>query len=304
MRVSIIIATHRRPDSLRALLKSLAPQLRPDDHQVLIAENGSPAPSPLPPLPLIPIHIYDPAPGKCRVQNQAIEVADSPIIAFLDDDLIVAPGYLEGIERFFDDHKEFAAMKGRVVPARDPVATAGELAPYLDLPLVDHGDSVTEVHGMIGANMAIRAEIFKRLGGFDERLGPGAAGHEEETEMSARICRAGERIGYSPAASVIHDVDPARADRARFIRIARERGYCRTIHERHRLPAVMIDVLIARARLTIALMAGATVPRRAREEKRYAIASGMLDGVRSIAHRGALSRRPATPVINPRRPFR
>ena len=35
--------------------------------------------------------------------------------------------------------------------------------------------------------MAFRATALARVGLFDERLGPGAAGHEEETEMSARL---------------------------------------------------------------------------------------------------------------------
>jgi GT2 family glycosyltransferase len=269
---------------LRALLGSLAPQLRPGDHQLIVAENGSTAPSPLPPLPIIPIHIYDPIPGKCRVQNQAIEIATSPTIAFLDDDLIVTPRYLEGVERFFDEHPQFAAMKGRILPALDPVVVAGERAPYLDLPLVDYGDKVAEVHGMIGANMAIRANLFRRLGSFDERLGPGAAGHEEETEMSARIRRAAERIGYCPTAAVIHEVDPARADRTRFLNVARERGYCRTIHERHSMIQVSINLLIARARLAIARLAGAASARIAREEKRLSIARGMMEGVRHKAY--------------------
>ena len=53
------------------------------------------------------------------------------------------------------------------------------------------------------------------MGPFDERLGPGACGHEEETEMSQRLRRAGFRIGYAPKALVYHEVDGiARESRA------------------------------------------------------------------------------------------
>ena len=91
-----------------------------------------------------------------------------------------------------------------------PCEKVGALAPFLDLPLVDHGDAVTEVRGVLGANMAFRSSALRQVGPFDERLGPGAGGHEEETEMSQRLRRRGFRIGYAPDALVLHEVDPGR----------------------------------------------------------------------------------------------
>ena len=118
---------------------------------------------------------------------------------------------------------------------------------YLDLPIADHGDEVIEVRGVLGANMAFRADAIEQVGPFDERLGPGAGGHEEETEMSQRLRRAGFRIGYAPKAMVYHEVDPARANRERFIRIARERGRCRMLHEKHSAVEVISKNAIAMA---------------------------------------------------------
>ncbi len=290
MKLSIIIATHARPDALERLLGSLAPQLggtaSEASHEILVAENGTPAPSMLsttaPPLE----HLHDPRPGKCRIQNVAIRHAAGDIIVCLDDDLVAAPNYLAEVERFFTEHPGFAAMKGRILPAEDPTAKVGpEAAAWLDLPIVDHGEEVIEVRGVLGANMAFRATALARVGLFDERLGPGAAGHEEETEMSARLARAGFRIGYAPRALVYHDVDPSRADRARFLRIARERGRCRMIHESHRAFPVIADNAIAALRVWTARLAGAGPQRLAREERRLAVARGMLDGLRSNGFR-------------------
>jgi GT2 family glycosyltransferase len=197
----------------------------------------------------------------------------------LDDDVVATPDYVDAVQRFFDDHPQFAAMKGRIQPADDPSTIAGPMAPYLDLPIVDHGEEVTEVRGVLGANMAFRASAMRLVGGFDERLGPGAAGHEEETEFSQRLRRAGLRIGYAPRALVLHEVDPARAIRARFIRVARERGYCRTLHEHHSQREVMIRVALAAIRLAFAHAFSASVVRIAREERRLAVAQGMRDGL-------------------------
>ena len=290
LRLSVIIATHARPDALARLLESLAPQIAgvqsESPREILVAENGTPLPSILPRTGPPLEHLHDSRPGKCRIQNAAIRQAKGEIIVCLDDDLVAAPHYLDEVERFFAEHPQFAAMKGRILPAEDPAAKVGvEAAPWLDLPIVDHGDEVIEVRGVLGASMAFRASALARVGLFDERLGPGACGHEEETEMPARLARAGFRIGYAPRALVYHDVDAARADRGRFLRIARERGRCRMIHESHRGLAVLLDNAIAALRVWMARLAGAGPERLAREERRLAVAQGMLDGLRSRSAR-------------------
>ena len=279
MKTSVIIATHNRPDSLRQLVASLAPELASGARELIIAENGTPAPMQLG-LEGAPLkHLHEPRAGKCRIQNRAIAQTSGEILVFLDDDLVVTPGYLAAVEQFFDTHREFAAMKGRILPAEDPEKKVGPMAVYLDLPIADHGEEVIEVRGVLGANMAFRSAAIRQVGPFDERLGPGAGGHEEETEMSQRLRRAGFRIGYEPKALVYHEVDPARANRERFIRIARERGRCRMLHEKHSAADVILKNAIAMTRLRIAQLTGADLARVALEERRLAIARGMFDGL-------------------------
>jgi GT2 family glycosyltransferase len=279
LKTSVIVATHDRPGSLRRLIASLAPELATGSREILIAENGTPAPTALS-LEGAPLkHLHDPRAGKCRIQNRAIAEATGELLVFLDDDLVVAPGYLAAVEDFFDTHREFAAMKGRILAAEDPERKVGPMAVYLDLPIADHGDEVIEVRGVLGANMAFRADALKQVGSFDERLGPGAGGHEEETEMSQRLRRAGFRIGYAPKALVYHEVDATRANRERFIRIARERGRCRMLHEKHSAVDVIAKNAIAMTRLRFAQLTGAGLPRIAREERRLAVARGMFDGL-------------------------
>jgi GT2 family glycosyltransferase len=280
VKTSVIIATHDRAPQLANLLRSLAEQIEPGRHEILIADNGTPDPSSLPDDIAVACHIHDPAPGKCRVQNRAVAQAHGEIIVLVDDDLTVAPGYLAAVEKFFRDRPEFSAMKGKVLPAADPAKVAGENWPYLDLPIVDHGDYVCEVRGVLGANMAFRSNVFATVGLFDERLGPGAGGHEEDTEMSIRMRAAGLRIGYCPGALVYHEVDPARAGRARFVRIARERGRCRMVHQRRSRAKVYTLLAYSGLRLGLARILNAPVARIAREDRRFATALGMLDGLR------------------------
>jgi GT2 family glycosyltransferase len=279
LKTTVIVATHDRPESIRRLLASLAPELATGSREIIIAENGTPTPMQLSVEGAPLKHLHEPRAGKCRIQNRAIGDATGELLVFLDDDLAVAPGYLAAVEEFFDTHREFAAMKGRILPAEDPEKKVGPMAVYLDLPIADHGDEVIEVRGVLGANMAFRTDAIARVGPFDERLGPGAGGHEEETEMSQRLRRAGFRIGYAPKALVYHEVDPSRANRERFIRITRERGRCRMLHEKHSALDVIAKNAIAWMRLRIAQLIGAGIARIAREERRLAIARGMFDGL-------------------------
>jgi GT2 family glycosyltransferase len=276
--LTIIIATYKRPAQLARLLSSLGGQLRNSD-ELMIAENGTrqpvKVPADAPPLK----HLHEPRGGKCRSQNRAIGESHGEVVVLLDDDLTVEARYLDAVERFFSENPEFAAMAGRILPAEDPKAKVGADWIYLDLPIFDRGDRVVEVPGVLGANMAFRRSALDAVGLFDERLGPGAAGHEEETEMSQRLRRKGLRIGYAPDAVVYHEVDPRRADRDRFIRISRERGRCRMLHETHSALEVITKNAIAWARLTIARSLHASLPRIAREERRLAVAHGMFDGL-------------------------
>jgi GT2 family glycosyltransferase len=279
VKLSIVIATLASPESLNRLIASLTEQFQPDRHELLIAENGSTAPTIV--ESRIPfVHLHEPRQGKCRIQNRAIAVARGEIIVCLDDDIVASSSYLAAVKAFFASYPQYSAMKGRILALEDPTLKVGALAPFLDLPLVDHGAAVIEVRGVLGANMAFRASALQAVGLFDERLGPGAGGHEEETEMSQRLRRAGFRIGYAPEALVLHEVDPGRASRKRFIRVARERGYCRTIHEHHSKRDALAAAAVARIRLFLARALNASNERLAHEERRFAVACGILDGLR------------------------
>jgi GT2 family glycosyltransferase len=55
-----------------------------------------------------------------------------------------------------------------------------------------------------GANMAIRRAAFAKVGLFDPRLGAGAAGCSEDSELWFRLLRAGMVCVYDPAVVVRH----------------------------------------------------------------------------------------------------
>ena len=164
------------------------------------------------------------------------------------------------------------------------------LAPYLDLPIADDGDEVDR-----------SARRTRCQHGFS-RGGP-AAGRILSTNGSGRVrqamrkrprCRSGcaglATISAMPRErwSITKSI-AARADRERFIRIARERGYCRMLHEHHSTFEVLTKVAIANVRISVCATAARLDVRLAREERRLAIARGMHDGLRRPSSSGAPS---------------
>jgi GT2 family glycosyltransferase len=55
-----------------------------------------------------------------------------------------------------------------------------------------------------GANMAVRRRAFELVGPFDVRLGAGAAGCSEDTELWYRLLAEGWKCRYEPTAVVFH----------------------------------------------------------------------------------------------------
>jgi GT2 family glycosyltransferase len=82
----------------------------------------------------------------------------------------------------------------------------------------DCGETVCELEGtLFGLNMILRAEVFRKIGGFAPRLGPGKVGLSEDTEISLRMRQAGMRLIYAPKVIVYHRMPRSRLTRA-FLR--------------------------------------------------------------------------------------
>jgi glycosyltransferase involved in cell wall biosynthesis len=234
--LSILVATRDRAPLLVQLLRSLevAQSVAATACEILIADNGSTddtaavlerwvagAPGHM--------RLRVDTPGKSRALNAALQHARAPVLAFLDDDEQVAPAWMQELMAFCSAHPEYDAAIGRVLPPPDLTdpEVLSRLAAYRTVAFCDYGDAVCEAETLYGGNMVLRRQVFERIGTFDERLGPGAAGGCEDTDLAERIRQAGLRIGYMPRVIVYHVVDPARltpeAFRSLQLRAARSR---------------------------------------------------------------------------------
>jgi GT2 family glycosyltransferase len=160
--------------------------------------------------------------GLSGARNTGVAMADSEIVAFLDDDAVAAPDWLERLTAMYDD-PDVLAVGGRVEPIWE-AGRPGYFGEELDwivgcshrgMPRV-----ASEVRNVIGANMSFRLEAIRQVGGFNLSLGRQGSKPLgcEETEMCIRstIGSPGSRIVYEPAAVVRHHV-PASRGTLRYI---------------------------------------------------------------------------------------
>ncbi len=154
--------------------------------------------------------------GASGARNTGIAQAKGSIIAFVDDDACPEPDWLEELLAAYDDPSVMAVggVATPVWPSRRPDHLPPELdwivgCTYLGQPTVR-----SDVRNLWGCNMSVRAEVFERIGGFDEevgRIGLIPLGNEE-TELCIRIAQRtpGARVVHQPSAVVHHRVTEAR----------------------------------------------------------------------------------------------
>lgn len=232
--ISVIIATRNRSRSLARLLESLQTLEQPPvPFEVVVADNGSTDDTPR----LLAdwrregrarnvVRVTEP--GKSRAANSAIAASSGELLAFVDDDVVADPRWLIEIWDYFDKN-DCAAAQGVIDWPEDACSD-----PRLRDQLEKYG-TIVRVHQspefpsqrLTGANMALRRQAFNVVGGFDERLGPGASGASEDTELGQRILAEGGWIGYVERARVTHEVDEARLTESHFAEHHRRLGRSR-----------------------------------------------------------------------------
>jgi GT2 family glycosyltransferase len=153
-----------------------------------------------------------PRPGKSAAINDAVHAATGNVLAFLDDDVVVDKTWLTSVEEFFQGGK-YHVGQGIIrlqSPARDDPEVQKLVQRYRTIPKLEYDPKLAEVRSLNGANFFVAREVFDRVGGFDERLGPGASGTSEDVEFAHRLARSGIGIGYVSKAVVYHHVDRRR----------------------------------------------------------------------------------------------
>jgi GT2 family glycosyltransferase len=198
--VCVVIPTRGRASYLEVALSSLMGQARAAGAEVVVVLDGA-----CKAAEAVAVHhgarvvALEPPAGLNAARNAGAAAARAQLIAYLDDDVEVAAGWLDALLQGAASWPQVGVFGGPIRPRLEggPRGCGREPAPISAL---DLGSADRDVQRVWGANMAIRRSALAKVGPFDERL----HGRGDEEEWLERHVAAGGRVRYLAKAAVVH----------------------------------------------------------------------------------------------------
>jgi GT2 family glycosyltransferase len=204
--VSVVVPTHQRRETLRRTLESLQLQsAEPSGFEVIVAtdacEDGTEAMVDAFPASYGLRRVDPQGRGRAAACNAAIGLARGEVLVILDDDMRVAP---EFVERHRSQHPPGSrrCVMGAVPVELEPGGphAAEYVKEKFDLHLRRLGEDPEHLNrprSFYTGNASLRIEVMREVGGFDESFGIYG---NEDVELALRLRAAGVELGYDPEA--------------------------------------------------------------------------------------------------------
>ncbi len=157
-------------------------------------------------------------PGICGARNSGIAASTGDVVAFVDDDAQVQPGWLERLRADYRD-PAIAGVGGNaqpVWPADRPAWFPVEFDWVVGCSHKGLPETPSPVRNLIGCNMSFRRNALDAVGGFNSEIGQveGSMMRCDDTELCIRLNQvAPATLLLDPAVKVRHWVTE---DRTRF----------------------------------------------------------------------------------------
>jgi len=231
IRISAIICTHNRASYLKKAIQSLVDQTLPkEQYEVIVVDNGSTDDTKAVVESFDHFenlrYIYEPVLGLSQARNTGWQNAQGEYVAYLDDDAVSCPEWLERIVVAFETvDPRPGSVGGKVMPiweAERPAWLPKELE--VALTIIDWADKpifLTEDYQHLrGCNVAYPREILEKAGGFSTSLGRKGksllSGEEEFLERHLKEQNFGPY--YDPEICVYHHIPAERLVKQWFYR--------------------------------------------------------------------------------------
>jgi glucosyl-dolichyl phosphate glucuronosyltransferase len=230
IQISAVICTYNRANYLRKAIQSLVDQsLETDSYEILVIDNRSADDTKrvvtqeffhVPNLR----YLYEPIQGLSQARNTGWQNALGNYIAYLDDDAIASPYWLENIVEVFETVTlKLGAVGGKVEPIWElskPSWLNDNFLPYLTI--IDWSAVPTRLdetkYYIAGANMAFPKSVLELVQGFPVKLGRQGKRllSNEELFLAKKIQQSGYSIYYVPEILVKHHVVKSRLNQQWF----------------------------------------------------------------------------------------
>jgi glycosyltransferase involved in cell wall biosynthesis len=249
-KISVVIPTRNRADTLRATLASLEDQVLPRaDFEVIVVDNGSTdettavcaaAANRLGNLRCI----VELTPGLHSARHAGMRAAASELLAFADDDIEALPSWLLAVVRSFE-HLRVGMVGGNNLPLlRTPppewfeslwqTTPYGRAIPYYSILEFDETVRPIPARYIWGCNFSVRKSLVEKAGGFRPDGMPKELVHlrgDGESSLASAIVKLGHISLFNPQASVRHLISE---DRLSF-KYLESRGFAQGISRSYTL---------------------------------------------------------------------
>lgn len=227
MRVSVIVPTYRRPDSLSRCLDALIGQDRQPHEIIVVARRTDEASwrciygrtdEQIRPLA---IDLPTGQPGVVAALNAAVDATLGDVVCITDDDAEPHPDWISRIVTALSADASIAAVGGRdwIYENRELLdgaeSTVGIIRPWGRIVGGHHlgVGPARDVAVLKGVNLGVRGDLIREVR-IDTRLRGSTTEHHWELSLCLSLLRKGFRIVYDPAIAVDHQAQP-RVDEAR-----------------------------------------------------------------------------------------
>jgi GT2 family glycosyltransferase/glycosyltransferase involved in cell wall biosynthesis len=212
-RVSIVVLTWNQWKFTARCLDSLLKFTRDVDYELILVDNASvDETSELFERKIVGATIIRNAEnlGFSKACNQGAAVARGEYLLFLNNDVILTPGWLSALlgcaARFPQAGavgSRIVQMDGRLQEAGVVVWSDGSCMPYglLGNPSEPAYNFAREVTYCSACSLLVRRDAFEKLGGFDERYSPA---YYEDVDLCLGLQQQGLRVMYEPSSLVFH----------------------------------------------------------------------------------------------------
>ena len=266
-RISAVICTYNRSKYLsKAILSLVGQSMSESAYEIIVVDNGSTDNTRYVVLEVFKgIHnlyyLNEPILGLSQARNTGWRNAKGEYIAYLDDDAIAYPQWLEKILDVFETVRpKPGCVGGKIEPiweAPRPQWLSDKVIPYLTI--IDWSRKpviLKKKEWIAGANMAFPRNLLESVGGFQVNLGREGRNllSMEEILLRQKIEKSGFYCFYHPEIAVRHHILASRLTKAWFIRRSFWQGISEAIASSHFEYISALKRLLKAASSTISLL--------------------------------------------------
>lgn len=239
IKISLVIVSYNRAEPLMRTLQSVAQQKTERSvWECLVVDNNSSDHTRANVEAFMAEHpdinmryCFEGTQGVSYARNTGIRQAKGEIIAYVDDDELIVPEFLDAYIDVFERFPDVMSAGGKNI-AEYPEGKPKWMSKYAEEPIansMDFGEKVkpfpkTRVPG--AGNMAVRKKVFDEIAMFDTGMGRsgGNLTGGEESDLFERMAAKQMKCYYVPAAVMYHIIPASKLNKDYFCRLAYNNG--------------------------------------------------------------------------------